>query len=570
MRLSLSITLSFFTAISVAQSGKDVVNEQINITKEKEVEINKANKVQDKGKVLESTAKDKKMVYTFYDKKISGISEVKFEPSVVSPEDSKNKKTEEESGFNNYAKLGLGNFGRIYGEGFINSNQNNAFIYGISAFHNSTRRGPIKNDFSALSNSKFQFDGKYHLKNFELKGDASYENRQYYFYGYDTLTHSDYTRDLLKQKLNILNFNTVFENTNPKPKVDFQIKTGINHLDDNYSASELDWASTFKFFFPIVEDKIIATLNAETYITEISDNFIDTETSTRKRNLYRVEPGFSFDFGNFSTKIGFKAVNQYDQILKVNETKGFPTALISYKTSSLTYFFAGYDGDIIRNTLQSLINENPFLGPQLNIQNTYKNSDIYIGARGDLYSGLAFNAKISYGKYQNLYFYNAFDGIGYAPNAQPISTTKFILDYEETGSKTDFVSVNYEMAYNIFDYWKSNIKIDYNYFETIRFNKAYHRPAFNGRLGNIFTFSNKMVASLDFYYLNGIYAREPQFGDAIKLKDIYDLNAEITYLFTKQFSTFVKINNIVGKNYQRYYNYPQLGLNFVAGLNVSL
>jgi hypothetical protein len=41
-------------------------------------------------------------------------------------------------------------------------------------------------------------------------------------------------------------------------------------------------------------------------------------------------------------------------------------------------------------------------------------------------------------------------------------------------------------------------------------------------------------------------------------------------LFSKQFSTFVKLNNIIGKNYQRYYNYPQLGLNFLIGVNVAL
>jgi len=58
--------------------------------------------------------------------------------------------------------------------------------------------------------------------------------------------------------------------------------------------------------------------------------------------------------------------------------------------------------------------------------------------------------------------------------------------------------------------------------------------------------------------------------ETVKMKNIADLNAEFTYLFSKQFSAFVKLNNIVGQNYQRYYNYPQMGLNFVAGINVSL
>jgi hypothetical protein len=570
-RAQIQLTFVFFIlSLSAvwAQNPKDVVSEEINITKDREVEIQKANKIINKGQIIQNDKKDKKMTYTFFEKKPNAATESKFEPSVQNPADSKDKKNQDRESFNNYVKVGVGNFGRLYGEAYINSEQNKNFIYGISALHNSTKRGPIKDDFSAVSLNKLQLDGKYHLTNFEIKGDASYERRNYFFYGFDSLANSDYTKDDLRQKINLFGFNVAFENTNPKPRVDFAVKTGINFLDDNYNASELDWGSKFSSYFPIVDDKVVATLNAEAFITELTGNY-DT-SPTRKRNLYRVEPGFNFDFGKFSAKIGFKAVNEYDQILKINKTKGFPTALLSYRTPYLTYFFVGYDGDIIRNTLHSLFNENPFLVEQLNIQNTYKNSDFYIGARGELYSGLTFNTKISYGKYENLYFYTAKEISTDAPNmTRSVNTTKYELTYEDEGAKTDFINISSEFAWNSFDSWKSNLKLDYNYFETVRYNKAYHRPAFTARFGNVFTISDRLVSNLDIYYLTGIYARDIEVGEAIKLKDIVDLNADITYLFTKQFSTFVKLNNIVGKNYQRYYNYPQLGLNFVAGINFS-
>ena len=112
--------------------------------------------------------------------------------------------------------------------------------------------------------------------------------------------------------------------------------------------------------------------------------------------------------------------------------------------------------------------------------------------------------------------------------------------------------------------------MDYYYYESLKFTKPYHRPSFVGRWGNILTVSEKLVASLDFYYIAGLYAQDLEKGQPVKLKDITDLNAEFTYLFTKQFSAFVKLNNIIGQKYQRYYNYSQLGLNFVAGINVSL
>ncbi|MGL4632577.1 MAG: hypothetical protein ACRCVT_15345 [Leadbetterella sp.] len=557
------------SSLAMAQETKNVVDQQINITKEKEVDIQKANKVLNKGQVIPNNNKDKKITYTFFEKKPKASTDIKFDPKVLDPSQSSSEVEDEKEAFNNHIKLGAGSFGRILGEVDINSPQDQDFIYGISAFHNSTRRGPIRDDLSSLSETKIQLDGKYHRPSFELKANASYENRGYYFYGIDTNEVTiDYTKRDLRQRVNIFGFNIGFENTKPKPIVDYTVKTGITYLDDYYSASELDWASTASIYFPILGKKVIATVAGEAYITERTDNF-DTE-KTRKRNLFRVEPGFNFEFGRFSAKAGFKAVNEYDQILNINQTKGFPTAMVSYRTPDLTYFYIGYDGDIIRNTLRSSFNENPFLTEQIDLQNTYKNMDIYAGIRGELYTGLIFNAKISYGKYQNMYYYTIYEGLTYNKDRQPINTSKYQIEYEGADVKTDFINTNLEVAYNIFDYWKSNLRFDYNYYETSeKFEQPFHRPAFNTRFGNVFTISERMIATLDFYHWGRIYGKDPVSLQTVKLKDIVDLNVDISYLFTPKFTGFVKINNIVGQNYQKYYLYPQLGLNFVAGVNFS-
>lgn len=560
------IFLSLISVYSFAQ--KTVVNEEINITKEREVVLPKANRIIDKIPPVVTDKKEKKMTYAFFDRKPTAVEETKFVPNVVNPA-AKKSNNDAVLGYNNYFKVGLGNYGRIYAETYINSDQNKKFVYGISGLHNSTKRGPVAAENSATSNSNISVDGKYHQNNYELKLKMGYENRGYYFYGYDTLVNRDYTQVDLKQRINLYNFTATFENTNPKPKVDYSLTTGIKSLSDFYKASELDWGTQFKAYFPLKEDKITALLAAEAYLTQRSDNYFETD-NVRKRNLYRVEPAFRFDFGRISAKIGYKAVNEYEQIEKINSTKGFPTASISYKTPSLTYFFIGFDGDIIRNTLHSFLNENPFIVQAVNIKNTYKNQDFYIGSRGELFNGISFNTKISYGKYQNLYFFDKYPGTSDSPEKKILNLTKFQAVYEE--AQTDFVNVSAEIGYSNFENWKSNLKLDYNYYETVNYPKPFHRPAFTGRWGNTFTITEKLVSSIDLYYLAGIYARDlVELGtEPIKMKDIVDLNAEFTYLFSKQFSAFVKLNNIVGQNYQRYYNYPQMGLNFVAGINVAL
>jgi hypothetical protein len=46
----------------------------------------------------------------------------------------------------------------------------------------------------------------------------------------------------------------------------------------------------------------------------------------------------------------------------------------------------------------------------------------------------------------------------------------------------------------------------------------------------------------------------------------FDLNAKLSYLFSKQFSVFVKGNNLLSNEYPIYLNYPVRGLNVMGGL----
>ncbi len=569
------VTIAFLAATSVLYAQKKVVDQEINLTKEREISIPKATKLNEKIAPLKSETTEKKMNYSFYDRKPSGIEETIFSPVITQPTDKSKENDDFPLGFDNYLKVGVGNFGRIYGETYINTPQDQPLVLGLSALHNSTRKGPVDGNKSAQSLTKIGLDGKYHQNTFEVKLNAGFENRRYYFYGYDTVNQNlpEYTRTDLKQRFNIYNANATIENTKPKPLVDYKITTGIYAINDNYKASETDWATTLNAFFPVWEDKIKAVVNAEAYLTQMADG--NTNGKNIKRNLFRIEPAFTFDFGSFSAKLGYKAVSQSDDQPTIS--KGYPSVTLAYKTPSLVYIFAGYDGDIVRNTYRSFVNDNPWLKEQMNIQNTFKNQDIFIGARGELYSGISFNTKVSYGKYQNLYYFDQYGGTTFSPNGETLlHVTKFDVVYDDV--KTDFVHASGEIGYRGFEIWKPNLKLDYYHYGKGTFEKPWHRPSFVGRLGNNITITDRLVSSIDLYYIGGIFARDTHdiygtgnpSGATVKLKDIVDLNAEFTYLFTDHLSAFVKMNNILGKNYQRYYNYSQLGLNFLVGINIAL
>lgn len=548
------------SSVAFGQDGGDIGTEEITITKERQVSVQKANRVFEKIPPVQNEKSETSVEYEFYERKPKGIQEVAFEPNIVSPDAIKKTNTNR-IGYPNYFKVGGGNYGRIYAETFINSPQNQNLVFGVHALHNSARRGPIQGENSGNANTEIEVMGKYHSGSYELKADASWNRRNYYFYGYDT-TIVDLEQDQIRQRLNIFDIGVAIENTKPKAAVDYKLSTQFRHLQDFYQEKEIDWGTHFTAYFPIIKNKVTAVVDAQAYLTEQSSNF--EENPTKRRNLFRVEPSFNLDFNAFNAKIGFKAVNEFDQVKGINATRGFPTVTLTYKTQGLYYFFAGFDGDVIRNTLGKFYNENPWIKSQVNLSNTVKEQEYFIGSRGDIStSGLSYNFKASYGKYNGLYFYNIYDAYD-----GPIGVRRFEVYYDN--NSTDFANVSLELNYQALDFWQTNLSADYFYYETVDLQEAYHRPNFEARLGNTFKVSDKIVSNLDLYFLSNTIGTDPFRFEDIAIPAIIDVNAEITYLFSEQFSAFVKLNNLVGQNYQRFLYYPQMGLNFVAGINVSL
>lgn len=547
--------LAFGIILSSSASVFAQLDDDIVITKDRKVELPPANRVFEKIPPVKTNPEDRQMKYSFFDRKLKGIEEVKFNPTVVSPDGGKKK--EEEEKYNNYISLGAGNFGRIFGELYVNSPQDRKMIFGVHAMHNSTTRGPVDDKNSANMYDKAELTGKYLAEKFQVNGGLSYNRDQYYFYGYKR-PRVEFDRKEIKQILNTLNFNVGFENIAPNPRVDYALKTNIRSLKDNYSAQETDWTTTFNAYFPIIEDKFIALVDADANMAQRSDGEVD------KRNLFRVEPSFKINLNRFGASIGYKAVNEFDEVKKINRTKGFPTVELTYKLPNLIYVFAGYDGDIIRNTLGSFLNENPYLKPQTKLLNTEKLQEYYIGGKGDIGSGFSFNFRGSMGYYKNLYYFN-----NYSPKATEMlgDTAKFTVLYDSL--KTQYVNVNVQLNYQPAQIWRTYLRTEINHYQRRAYEKPFHRPLVTVKWGNTLIVSDRLIANLDLAYIGKTFAKNPTTNAIVTNKAIFDMNAEFDYLFGKQFTAFVKLNNILGKKYERYLYYPQQGLNFLVGVNFS-
>ncbi|TDE17753.1 TonB-dependent receptor [Dyadobacter psychrotolerans] len=542
------LALGFSSTFAVAQRG-EIESQTYEIVKEKSIEFAPANRVFDKVQPIQAAAGQKKVSYEIIDPQIN-ISSPKLTPAVGVSSDEKDR-TEQPDVLNNYLKLGAGNYGRFLGELFVGSRTSEDLVFTAQIKHLSAANGPVDGKNSANAGTNLRIGGKYIRPTYKVEASVDYDRKNYYFYGYKPQPEGfEVNRDTIRQTLNQFGLNLGFENTDASVAVDYSVKTSLNNITDRYNASELDWGTKLMASVPISES-FYALLNADAFVSQRVDRL------TYNRNLFRVKPTFKYTSDMFTITAGLNAVNETDSELNINKTKAFPVVNFDVAPFTGLHIFAGYDGDIVRNTLRSMLSENLWLAPNVLIVNTEKNADIYAGVKGEPGGGFNYEGKVSYARYRNFYNFNN----------SLVDTSRFAIIYDP--QKTKVLTISGQAGYNYNDLFKTSLKVSFFDYSMGSVEEAWHRPDLTLNWFNALTISKKLFVTADFYMLRGIKAKNFQSGIVTKLPVIADLNLKIDYLLTKNFSAFVGINNVLGKQYQRYQYYPQQGLNFIGGLSFS-
>lgn len=547
-RYFLSSILACVAVSSYAQRG-EIESQTYEILKEKSIEFPKADRLLDKVQPAASKTEESKVNYRFNDVKMAPGSPT-IVPSVAISSDEKDRKDLPEP-LNNYFKLGAGNFGRFLGEAFISSRTSEDIVATGELKHLSASTGPVDGKNSANGNTLMRIGAKYLGASFKVDGGLEYERKNYYFYGYQPQPEGVVVdRDTIRQTLNRFGVQLGLENTEPNSLIDYKVNTMLYSIKDRYSASEVDWGTNLQTSLPVT-DKVFAIFDADAYVSQRVD--LD---KTFNRNLFRVRPSFKYADEIFSLTVGLNVVNETDNGLDVNRTRGFPIVDLDLNLMPGIHVRAGYNGDIVRNTLRSFLSENQWLGNNLLLANTIKNSDIFAGIKGER-DGLNYEAKVSFANYRNFYFFNN----------SLADTTRFSAIYDS--GKTSVLTISGEAGYQFGDLFNTSVKTSFYDYGVSNVEEAWHRPRFNFSWFNALTISKKLFITSELYTLSGIRGVNFQSGQIRKLDPIVDLNLKIDYLLTRNFSAFVNINNLIGKEYERFLNYRQQGLNFVGGFSFS-
>ncbi len=445
----------------------------------------------------------------------------------------------------NYVKLGYGNYVTPYLEAYLGSKRAKNFLYNLYVRHMSSQRGPVASENSGNGQTEAVVGGKFFDGTNAISGSLIYNRFNTHYYGYNPVL--DIPSEDIEQVFNKFSAKFSVQRTRMDVPYDYHFTTIWGFFKDINDAREN------KFHFDTGAELEINTnwkaeLNLLATFSKRSDLIDET------RNYMNLMPRVTYQKDQLDLSAGFNVAGDGDSGRGV---KIYPAIEGGYRINSGIRVYAGFEGDVEMNTFESMARENAWLTRGFDLRNTEKKSDFYGGTNMQLFDGLNLDVKASYASLNDLTFITN----------DIIDSTRFNILYD--GGTTDRLNISSSLNFVKKDLIRSALTFNYYSYSLNTLAEAWHRPDFTIDFNNTIYPIDRLVLTVDFYYMAGLIGLNGETAQSQELEDIYDLNFGARYAINQRIGVFLKLNNLFGKEYQRYLNYPSRGIQALGGVSFT-
>lgn len=221
--------------------------------------------------------------------------------------------------------------------------------------------------------------------------------------------------------------------------------------------------------------------------------------------------------------------------------------------------FIGVDGKLETNHYMKILQENHWITPGTEIEDTDHQLTFYAGVKGKLSSKTAFQLRYTYAIVENQYFF-----INDYNTALKNSFTVVYSDMDYTGFSGE---VSYHPGENLRLYGQGNWH-KYRLFQQDM--PAWHKPNWDFSVSAQYTLQDKFIVNAQLVGTGNQVAKpEEEDLDPVQLDPYLNFNLGIEYRYTRVLSAFIQLNNLTASNYQRLYHYPMQRFRAILGVSYA-
>ena len=553
---------------------KDSIVEVINIITSYTPTISDAFKIKKTPKIiLSNTTSKKKLSYSIFSAPVAST----FVPKsgVVKGIDVGKK----ERLFDNYLALGFGNYTTPFIEFFLHQNRKFETDYGIYLKYTSSENGVkntfLNNEFSTLNLGGFYLKEE---RGFTWKIGGNMYQKQYNWYGLPNISFDNNTINSIAAEQTYGFYEVESEVVFEDSYFD-NIKGALSLFDDKFGSKEVGFLLKPSLKIPLgFISKNLSELELQTNINylqgEFEQNYLNNSNIKYSFFNLGIHPVYRVNWNKLSIKLGSKIYLTSDIENSLTDILAYPDIEITYPViTNLINFYAGAGGDLYMNSFQKFSEQNPFVSPTLFLTQTNEQYNLFGGINGTISSNISFNVKASYKSNEDhaLFVRNNSKSNGV------FNASTSLLGYEYGNSFNVFyddistLSIFGEIEIDASKRFSIGATIQTNTYTTTFQQEAWNLPKIEGAIYGEYK-NNNWYANANIFFVgsrmdvqyNGTF---PSTIAGIESLDAFtDMNLYGGYHFSDFFSAFVKLNNILGTDYDRYANYNVLGFQALAGI----
>ena len=571
MKISIKYTIALIalTGLQTAFAQKkdeNIGTEVVNVVKPYTPTISDAFKVKETPVIedVEDTKKEEIKYNIFSFPVASTFAPAKGKAAAVDKE-------KKEKLFNNYATLGVGNYGTVNAELFITQNLEDSRYIGGMLRHLSSQGG-IKG---------VELDDNYYNTGIDLtygsrqatynwSTDIGYQNLVYNWYGLpeNTLLTNDQISALDPKQT----YNAFYIGGKIAAKESFfhDAEAQYKRFWDAYGSAENRFFVTPSFDVDVASEKIKVGVVAD-YVggTMGKDLVTDYFTPFDYSNFnLGIQPSILYAKGDASVQLGaglFYSMGKIDGDTN-NKFYVYPQVKASYKlVGDLMVAYAGAEGALKQNSYADFVSQNPFVSPTLYVSPTDQKYDIYVGLKGKVASAVAYNVRASYMAEDNkaLFVNNTLGAYPQVPtyvipNFGYDNSFSVVYDAVKTVSFFGELKADFSKTVNV------GINATFNSYTTDVQKEAWNLPQIKAGASLNVDITPKWYAGANLFFVGE--RKDVNFTDGtVTLKSYFDANANVGYKYSERLTGFLRLNNIANQNYQKWQNYQVQGFQFLIG-----
>lgn len=523
-----------FMPICINAQTNTVGNEEVIIVKEFDAKIKDADKINESPSIPEIAEPKISIDYNIPTKEFKDIS---IEANPLKPIGMpKEKLTRYNS---SYIKLGFGSQLSPLLE-FVYNGKGNKIAYGVGASHFNAWPTNIKNQRFFDNTASAYITG--YPSTFKIGSSFKFHNRIVHFYG--NQNNEIQTRKDIQRTLQDFD-GKIFFGSNKKNKADIEFLTTLRF---DYFRDLFGKTNEYFINGNIQLSKQINKMHkVGGYFEYDGSNYI-TSSSKLWRNYYLLGVKYNITYKDL---IGHAGIT-----LAIEGDKAFPLPDIYLQKGLYEKYIVAYAGWKIsyrKNSFRDFALQNNFITPSIELRNS-RVSDLNIGLKGAI-DDFQYNAMFSYKAVSNQdFFYSDY-----------FDSRQFYIAYDP---RVNILNGHIELGYHITPSLFAAVGLDYNHYKLSTNELAWYRPNFLGDLKLRYNIKEKIIIGAEVYGFSSYYGHVAT-NDIRKIKGTADANISINYIFNKKFSFFGYLNNIAHQRYERWANYPVLGINGIVGAKFS-